>query len=196
MPYKDPEKRREAGREATRRWLAAHPEYQTIKRERAREWSKAHPAEHRASVRRDYHKHREKRCAKRAEYRAISADEINAAARAARVADPERFKSYYATIPPERIRFYSSRRRAIRLMQACACCTAVQIEELHSCAALVGGEVDHRIPLVLGGHDCMKNLQVLTLEGHREKTKSDLRYIAYAKRRSKLLLQWPVAATA
>jgi hypothetical protein len=42
----------------------------------------------------------------------------------------------------------------------------------------------------------MKNLQVLTLEGHREKTKSDLRYIAYAKRRSKLLLQWPVAATA
>lgn len=193
MPYKDPEKRREAGRKASLKYIAKNRD---ICSARTLEWKKANLGKNRASARRDYHKHREKRRAKNDEYRAIRRDEINAAARAARATDPERFKGYYTKVPPERIRFYSSRRRAIRLMQACVCCTAAQIEELHSCAALVGGEVDHRIPLVLGGHDCMKNLQVLTLEDHREKTKSDLRYIAYAKRRSKLLLQWPVAAAA
>jgi 5-methylcytosine-specific restriction endonuclease McrA len=38
-------------------------------------------------------------------------------------------------------------------------------------------EVDHRIPLALGGLHCCHNLQILTKAAHREKTKVDIAQI-------------------
>jgi 5-methylcytosine-specific restriction endonuclease McrA len=81
-------------------------------------------------------------------------------------------------------------RRAMKFMQRCGCCKDSKIAELFSQAKLVGGEVDHKIPLTLGGHHCIKNLQPLAYEAHREKTGLDLAAIAAAKRRSVLLRRW------
>jgi 5-methylcytosine-specific restriction endonuclease McrA len=38
---------------------------------------------------------------------------------------------------------------------------------------LVCGEVDHVIALALGGTHCVKNLQILSVEEHKEKTRRD-----------------------
>jgi 5-methylcytosine-specific restriction endonuclease McrA len=81
-------------------------------------------------------------------------------------------------------------RRAIQMNQRCGCCTNESIEEMYSVASLVGGEVDHRVPLALGGHHCCKNLQPLTVYKHSEKTSNDLSKVADAKRRNKLLASW------
>jgi len=36
-----------------------------------------------------------------------------------------------------------------------------------------GYEVDHIVPLCLGGADIQKNMQLLTIENHKKKTKKD-----------------------
>jgi 5-methylcytosine-specific restriction endonuclease McrA len=168
-------------------------------KERSARHRKAHPGSAAARSAKHYEKNRAKVLSKQGVYR-----EEN------RITIREKGITRYAdNVESERIR-NSARRKAYpekecakvmarlarKLMQTCGCCTKPQLEEVYARATLVGGEVDHKIPLSLGGHHCIKNLQALTYEDHREKTKSDVRYIAEARCRSKLLLQWPVAAAA
>ncbi len=46
-----------------------------------------------------------------------------------------------------------------------------------------GYEVDHIVPLCAGGKDAPENMQLLTREQHREKTKKDLRLCRKIKKR-------------
>ena len=57
----------------------------------------------------------------------------------------------------------------------CRCCSAKDIRIVYAAAALVGYEVDHIVALANGGKHCCKNLQLLTLAAHKEKTKQDRR---------------------
>lgn len=47
-----------------------------------------------------------------------------------------------------------------------------------------GYEVDHIIPLCAGGPDTPENMQLLTIEAHREKTKNDLRLCRELKKKA------------
>jgi hypothetical protein len=77
-----------------------------------------------------------------------------------------------------------NRRRARKLSQTCTCCTNEQLLLAYKQAAEIGGHVDHIIPLALGGLHCLKNLQVLTKEQHKEKTKGDLSIIVKLQKRN------------
>jgi 5-methylcytosine-specific restriction endonuclease McrA len=59
----------------------------------------------------------------------------------------------------------------------CACCQPQQLLIVYKIAALMGAEVDHVVPIAAGGLHCRKNLQLLSTEDHREKTKTDQRLI-------------------
>lgn len=75
-------------------------------------------------------------------------------------------------------------RRALLLSQRCACCTDDQIRHHYEIAALCGpfAHVDHVVPLALGGLHCAKNLQAITDEEHKEKTRRDMAAIVAARR--------------
>ena len=49
-----------------------------------------------------------------------------------------------------------------------------------------GYEVDHIIPLCAGGADSPENMQLLTIEQHREKTRIDLRWCYYLRKAREL----------
>ena len=49
-----------------------------------------------------------------------------------------------------------------------------------------GYEVDHVIPLCAGGADRPENMQLLTIEQHREKTRIDLRWCYYLRKAKEL----------
>jgi 5-methylcytosine-specific restriction endonuclease McrA len=116
----------------------------------------------------------------------------------------ERKAKYYAKDPdrvlvrhvkfakenPAKIRAYAAGYRALKLAQRCDCCTDARLGEIYGFALRNLAEVDHRVPLRLGGHHCLRNLQTLSVEVHLEKTKRDLRSIAESRRRSKLLRNW------
>jgi 5-methylcytosine-specific restriction endonuclease McrA len=53
------------------------------------------------------------------------------------------------------------------------------------CGRKTGLDIDHIIPLALGGPNDLKNLQLLCEEHHKEKTRDDIRKIAKAKRLAK-----------
>lgn len=55
----------------------------------------------------------------------------------------------------------NARRRALRIGQNCKCCTDFEFREIYDFTRVVGMEVDHRIPLALGGLHCVSNLQVI-----------------------------------
>lgn len=84
-------------------------------------------------------------------------------------------------------------RRAMKLNQECVCCSKEQKLQLYQIASLVAYDVDHRVPLALGGHHCVKNLQPLSENDHSVKTANDIRCIRDAHKRNKLLRQWPPA---
>lgn len=44
-----------------------------------------------------------------------------------------------------------------------------------------GWQMDHIVPLCAGGPDAVENLQWLTREAHKEKTRGDVRYCRSAK---------------
>lgn len=75
----------------------------------------------------------------------------------------------------------ASKRRAVELAQRCACCTDEQLEMAYWLCG-DGVEVDHKIALALGGLHCVHNLQVLTVEQHKIKTRADAAAIARARR--------------
>lgn len=49
-----------------------------------------------------------------------------------------------------------------------------------------GYEVDHIIPLCAGGADSPENMQLLTIEKHREKTRIDLRWCYHLRKAREL----------
>jgi hypothetical protein len=69
--------------------------------------------------------------------------------------------------------------------QRCSCCSWSDIERIYEAAAEIGHEVDHIKQLALGGSHCCGNLQILSPESHRYKTKKDARDRAEAKKSEK-----------
>lgn len=83
-------------------------------------------------------------------------------------------KRAWLNLNPHRHCEQAARRRARKRNQVCTCCSREEIAELYRAAQLTGGEVDHRIPLALGGMHCSKNMQVLTEAAHKAKTAVDV----------------------
>jgi 5-methylcytosine-specific restriction endonuclease McrA len=91
---------------------------------------------------------------------------IGVARRSARIrvaADPGR---YYA---------HSSIARAKKNNALCDCCTIDQFIEIYRAAASLKWQVDHIKPYCRGGIHCCSNLQIISPEKHKIKTRNDLR---------------------
>lgn len=102
-------------------------------------------------------------------WRAANRDRYNASCRKAYAEKP----SVQANIKAHTAKYRAALRQA-----RCACCTDAQIRKVYAVAALIPLEVDHRVPLALGGAHCCRNFQLLTQAEHAEKTRNDLRLIA------------------
>jgi 5-methylcytosine-specific restriction endonuclease McrA len=110
-------------------------------------------------------------------------------------ANPEKIRrrvADYRLANPGAIRARNAKRRALKIVQRCACCTNAEIQKVFDIASLCGpgAHVDHITPLALGGHHCVKNLQALTAEDHMKKTTFDFAAMADVRRRSQLLHSW------
>jgi hypothetical protein len=112
------------------------------------------------------------------------------AARRAKTPEGRASRNAWSKAHPECLAAYGAIRRASRMQQQCGCCSVKELAEQHVEAKMCGGEVDHRIALNLGGHHCTKNLQVLTIAAHKEKTAIDLRKMASVRLRNRLLRTW------
>ena len=135
-----------------------------------------------------------------AAYQAKNSKKLNAANKKWRRKNSDRKRaSTYAwrAAHPDKVREMSARwrakslprrmannalRRARKRQQACTCCKPSEIVALYVAARLTGCEVDHVLALALGGRHCLKNLQILTKEAHKEKTKRDRLLIAQVRR--------------
>ena len=74
-----------------------------------------------------------------------------------------------------------ARRRARKILARCKCCTQADIHALYArCPS--GHEVDHEIPLAIGGKHCLRNMRILTAAEHNAKTANDNRNIAALRR--------------
>jgi hypothetical protein len=76
----------------------------------------------------------------------------------------------YQKANPDKARANAARYRARKRAQLCACCKAADFHAVYRAATLLCKEVDHSVPLHLGGLHCCKNLQLLTVGEHRQKT--------------------------
>jgi 5-methylcytosine-specific restriction endonuclease McrA len=73
------------------------------------------------------------------------------------------------------LRNSADRRRVARKKGLlCACCASIDFKMIYAAAKILHAEVDHRIPLALGGLHCLTNLQILTIDEHKTKTRRDL----------------------
>jgi hypothetical protein len=161
--------------------------------ERHRVWRAANREKHHAACAAWRANYPERARASNATWLAANPERHRANVVAWRAANPEKErarKAAWSAAHPEKILAYAANRRATKLMQRCVCCTDAQIEEFFLQTALYCGHVDHKTPLVLGGHHRVKNLQAMTDVDHREKTQLDHRTIAEARRRSCLLQAW------
>lgn len=107
--------------------------------------------------------------------------------------DPERARvlaversTRYAKRYPEKHAAVEANRRARKFSGRCSCCSNAEIIEVYKQARLIDGEVDHTIPLALGGLHCIKNLKILTKLEHKEKTKNDLSVIVSLQHRNEI----------
>lgn len=160
-------------------------------------------AEKRALRARYYIANRAAICARVRAYRRANPAKAKAAVLAANAANPERVRrtqlkyrlankhkakargAAYDKANPDKVNAKVSRRRALRLSQCCSCCTPEQIyQDFYSWTEPFFLEIDHILPLALGGLHCRNNLQLLTVLDHKAKTALDLARIA-AFRRSK-----------
>lgn len=131
---------------------------------------------------------RERSTAQRGTPARISTSAKYTAANKAHIAEIGRlYKEKY----PERHNAIQAARRAMTLNQACNCCSKEQLLQVYQISALVSYDVDHRIPLALGGPHCVRNLQPLSEEDHSKKTADDFRRMRDVRVRTKLLCQWP-----
>jgi 5-methylcytosine-specific restriction endonuclease McrA len=100
-----------------------------------------------------------------------------------RAAHPEAAKRIikrYQKAHPDQVKANVARRRAARRSAKCECCAPADFRPVYDMAFLLAWEVDHIKPLALGGEHCVKNLQVLSVEAHKEKTRADRKAIRAA----------------
>jgi hypothetical protein len=93
----------------------------------------------------------------------------------------ERNSQYHAA-NPDRGRARVAKRRALKMAQRCDCCTDEDIRAAFYTRTDTGFEVDHVVPLAIGGLHCRYNLQLLAVEVHRDKTTFDAALIARVRR--------------
>jgi 5-methylcytosine-specific restriction endonuclease McrA len=133
MPYKDPERRREYGRQ----WIRRNPEKA---REAMRRWRARHPEEHNAQTREHYARHRAERSAQSAAYHKANPHVRQAAwerRRARKVGAEGSFSSRDWT---ELLEFYG---------HCCAYCGSSEIPT----------HQDHAAPLCRGGDGYIENIR-------------------------------------
>lgn len=111
---------------------------------------------------------------------------VNKKAAEWRVKNPEAheiIQRRWRELHPAKIKARVARQRARRRNLKCTCCKPSDFHAVYDLALLIGGEVDHVRPLALGGPHCVCNLQVLTAEDHKAKTRLDK--VAIRKARGK-----------
>jgi 5-methylcytosine-specific restriction endonuclease McrA len=134
------------------------------RKERNARWRAANAAKHLASNRASRRKHIVRKRQRDTEWRKANPEKERA-----------RMLNWVAN-NPAKARAKYARRRARRLNQICKCCTSLEISAVYiRCPK--DHEVDHRIPLALGGLHCAANLQILTKKQHAKKTAEDIRDI-------------------
>jgi 5-methylcytosine-specific restriction endonuclease McrA len=131
VPYKDPERRRQYGRD----WIKRNAEKA---REAMRRWRSVHPEEHNADTRLDYSRHREARLARSSEYHRAH-PEISRA----------RFQNYRARKLAAEGSFTPTEWLALVELHGGRCAYRGEEGPL---------EVDHRIPLSRGGSNRIDNI--------------------------------------
>ena len=133
-----------------------------------------------------------------AKYRAANKEKVNAAQAAYRAANPTRARKWekdnqdavltikrnWRKTHPGAVRAINAARRTLAKRQRCTCCTSAEIRHVYEIAALCGAEVDHIVPLAVGGPHCAKNLQALSPEEHCAKTRLDQVTITKHRRRA------------
>lgn len=124
----------------------------------------------RARLRRYYEANPEKFAGQRTKWRAENPERDKFLQRRWRKANP-----YSRTVS-------EARRRAAKLAAQCDCCPPELFRFAYAVAQSGGYEVDHRLPLAMGGKHCVSNLQLLTPEMHLAKTRTDLKAIAAFRR--------------
>jgi hypothetical protein len=189
MPHVDPEARRkyQAAYNAKRR--DSHREYRKVhyqaNRERyiamTKDYTARHPEINRAACVKYRAKpgHTERNKARYRTYRAENRSKVIARNQAWRDANREKqrkFQKAYRLANKAKYAAYAQHRRARKMNQLCECCTREEVEAVWL-AAPDGHEVDHKLPLALGGLHCCRNLEVLTYAAHRVKTADDMRNI-------------------
>lgn len=148
-----------------RRWIEQQEHMRLLQKQRSAKFFATHPEEVR-TWQKEY----------REENREVRRSTSRRSARKAYAADPEKFRAVArdrARKYPEVARALSSRRRKGKRLARCACCTTKDFARVFHLARTLAGEVDHIEPLGLGGAHCVKNLQVLSPEAHKEKTRHD-----------------------
>lgn len=95
--------------------------------------------------------------------------------------NPERARAYCAAWVKRnvaQVRARIARRRATLTNARCQCCSDYQFRAFYAKATKLGMEVDHKKALRLGGRHCIENLQLLTSDEHRKKTRADIALMA------------------
>lgn len=122
--------------------------------------------------------------------RAVDPAKHIAEVRAWQIANPDKRRTTHRkwkAANPDKVRADRSARRGKVRGQMCGCCTAADFAIVYEAARLTGTEVDHVIPIALGGLHCTMNMQLLTPEAHLEKSRKDISVIAtmrHAERRA------------
>lgn len=112
--------------------------------------------------------------------------------RAWQIANPDKRRATmrkWKSANPDKVRADRSARRGKVRGQMCGCCTAADFTIVYEAARLTGTEVDHVVPLALGGLHCTMNMQLLTPEAHLEKSRKDIsaaQLLRHAERRAKV----------
>lgn len=115
-----------------------------------------------------------------------SVREYNKAWRRANALHARRYDQMYAEQNRAARNERQSRRRVRQASQKCDCCSREEILSIYEVARERGMEVDHIVPLAIGGLHCAKNLQALSPQCHREKTSSDIAKIAAHRQKQKV----------
>lgn len=145
------------GRKAAKKTRRATPKYKAVAK--ARRNTPKHIAAHTERGARYYAKNREYVKAHHAEYARENRGKLNAR---------------------------DAMRKAREVRQICACCTPEERRAPYVWAAALGLCVDHTIALRLGGLHCCKNLNPMTVEDHKKKTKLDMALIAAIRRQEQV----------
>lgn len=138
---------------------------------------------------------RARAAARRAAYSVENREKVLSYLAAWREANPDARRAHYArngeaartlankwrVANPKKRCAQEARRRARKRNQLCTCCTPEGVLAVYK-ACPPGHEVDHKIPIAVGGLHCVHNLQILSETDHLKKTSEDRRNIAAVKR--------------